>query len=277
MKRIWPIYVRIRACLDFIRPMQIPLHGAYTSFFLILSLFPCMLLLLGLLKYTPLGVAELLSLLEVLLPESLLPIAQAVVEASYRHSSGTVVSASAVAALWSASRGMYGLRRGLQAICGPEPREGYLRSRLRSMAYTFLFLLALLAILGAHVFGSAILDYLWMTTNPRLMVLMGVVDLQFLLLFGLQSILFSAMYALLPGRRSAFFRCLPGAAVASLGWLVLTELFSVYMGHFARYTNIFGSLYGLALGMLWLYFCVSLIFYGGALNRLILEKNGLFS
>jgi uncharacterized BrkB/YihY/UPF0761 family membrane protein len=30
--------------------------------------------------------------------------------------------------------------------------------------------------------------------------------------------------------------------------------------------------YTLALSMLWLYFCLSILFYGGALNRLLMEK-----
>ena len=30
--------------------------------------------------------------------------------------------------------------------------------------------------------------------------------------------------------------------------------------------NFYGSVYALALSMLWLYFCISIVFYGGALN-----------
>ncbi len=277
MKRILPIYRYIRSFLTYLKPMQISLHSAYTSFFLILSLFPCMLLLLGLLKYTPLGVRELLDLLEGLLPESLLPLAKWLAETSYAHSSGTVISVSAVAALWSASRGMYGLHRGLNAIYGPVPGRGYLRSRIFSMLYTLVFLLALTATLVAHVFGSALLDFLQMTTRPGILVLMGIVDLRFFLLLTLLTVLFAAMYALLPRRKGRFSRQLPGALFAALGWLLSAELFSVYMAHFGRYTNIFGSLYGLALGMLWLYFCVSLMLCGGVLNRLILEKKWQFS
>ena len=33
-----------------LRPMKIPLHAAYTSFFLVLSVFPALLLLLGLVQ-----------------------------------------------------------------------------------------------------------------------------------------------------------------------------------------------------------------------------------
>ena len=54
--------------------MQIPLHSAYTSFFLILSLFPGLLLLLGVLRYTGIGPKDLLSVLEGWIPGSILGI-----------------------------------------------------------------------------------------------------------------------------------------------------------------------------------------------------------
>jgi membrane protein len=256
----------------FLRPMHIPLHSAYTSFFLILSLFPSLLLLLGLLRYTELNSRDLLDFLQGWLPESLLPTVEALVQSSYRHSSSTVISVSVLAALWSASRGMYGLLRGLHGVYGEETAGGYWKKRVLSIAYTLSFLVVLVLTLLLHVFGNTILDYLWMMTNPVLMALMNVIDLRFVLLLGLQSSLFCAMYALLAGKRRSVFRCLPGALLASLGWLTFSRLFSVYVTHFSRYSNIFGSIYGLALGMLWLYFCISILFYGAAFNRW-LEEN----
>lgn len=251
----------------FIKPMQIPLHGAYTAFFLILSLFPALLLLLGLLRYTELSTTDLLDLLEGFLPESLLPTAEALVRASYHHSSSAVVSLSAVAALWSASRGMYGLLRGLSAVYGDPKAAGYWERRVTSVIYTFLFLVMLILTLVLHVFGNAILDYLWMMTQPVLMTVMSILDLRFALLLVLQTALFSAMYALLTGKRRSIRSCIPGAVLASLGWLTFSRLFSVYVTHFSNYTNIFGSIYALALGMLWLYFCICILFYGAAWNR----------
>ena len=89
--KLWQQGKKIAA---FLRPMHIPLHSAYTSFFLILSLFPSLLLLLGLLRYTDLSSRDLLDFLQGWLPESLLPTVSALVQSSYRHSSSTVISVS---------------------------------------------------------------------------------------------------------------------------------------------------------------------------------------
>lgn len=261
-----------RQIARFLKPMGIPVHSAYTSFFLILSLFPSLLLFLGLLKYTDLRIDDLMDFLEGFLPQALLPTAEYLLKASYRGSSGALVSVSVLAAMWSSSRGMFGMLNGLNAVYGGPADRGYWQRRSISVVYTFLFLLVLVLTLVAHVFGTAILDYLWMTTDPALMLLMSIIDLRFFLLLLLQTALFTAMYALLSGKRRRLRSCFPGAVAASLGWLMFSKLFSVYVEHFSGYSNIFGSIYALALGMLWLYFCMSILFYGSALNRW-LEEN----
>ena len=260
------IITPIRQVAQFLRPMRIPLHSAYTCFFLILSLFPGLLLLLGLLRYTSLGVDALMALLVGWLPQALLPTATMLMEASYRHSSGMVVSISVVAALYSASRGMFGIVGGLNAVYRQEQGRSYWRKRGISMVYTATFLLLLIVTLVLHIFGTALLDFLWMTTDPAVMAVLSIIDFRAILLLALLSSLFAAMYAWLPHKRNRLRHSLPGAVAAAAGWLIFSRLFSVYVEYFTMYANIYGSIYALALGMLWLYFCISIFFYGGALN-----------
>ena len=80
------------------------------------------------------------------------------------------------------------------------------------------------------------------------------------------------MYVVLPNRKNSVIKSLPGALFASVGWLTVSDLFSLYVEYFPRYANIFGSVYAAALAMLWLYFCISILFYGGALNRYLMER-----
>ena len=251
---------------------NIPLHAAYAAYFLILSIFPALLLVLSMLRYTGLTVEDLIWVIGDFFPQPLMETAEELVYSIYFHSSSTVVGVAAVTALWSASRGMYGILRGLNAIYGVSEDRGYLYTRGISVVYTFLFLLVLLLTLVLHVFGNSILKMLTMVDNKVLIFLMDLVDFRFFLLLILQSLLFTLMFMTLPNKRNRFLDSLPGGVLSSLGWLVYSDLYSIYVEHFSNYANIYGSVYAIALCMLWLYCCMSILFYCGALNRYLMEK-----
>ena len=90
-------------------------------------------------------------------------------------------------------------------------------------------------------------------------------------LLAVQTAFFTAMFMVLPNGRNRFRDSLPGALLASSGWLIFSDLYSIYVEHFARLSNIYGSVYAVALAMLWLYCCMSIVFYGGSLNRYLME------
>ena len=263
---------KLRQAAKDIAGLHIPIHAANTAFFIILSAFPALVLLLSLLRYTQLHIQDLLDLLEGVIPAALLPEAEQLIISTYRSTSGTVVGLSAATALWSASRGIYGLLTGLNAIYGVSENRGYLHTRFISVVYTFLFILVLLLTLVLHVFGTTLLGLLSQSASPFLRFLTGVVDLRFFLLLFLQVCLFTAMFMALPNRRNDLSSSLPGALLAAIGWQVFSALYSVYVDYFPTYTNIYGSVYAIALSMLWLYFCILILFYGGLLNRYLLEK-----
>lgn len=250
-----------------ISALQIPMHAAYASYFIILSLFPALLLILSILSYTSLDVNNFLDFLQDFLPSALMSTVKKLVYSVYRNSSGAVVGLSAVTALWSASRGIFGLLRGLNAIYDVSEQRGYFYTRLISLIYTFVFFLVLVVTLLLHVFGNTIIGMLTQVNRPVLIFLMDLIDLRFFLLLILQSLAFTAMFMALPNKRNGFWGSLPGGVLSSLGWLVYSDIFSIYVENFNRYSNIYGSVYAVALGMLWLYCCVSILFYGGALNR----------
>ena len=255
--------------LERLREFHIPNHAAGTCYFIVLSLFPALVLVLSLLRFTTLTVTDFMELLDGVIPDVLLPSVGRLLNSTFNGATGMLVSLSALTALWSASRGIYGLVMGLDAIFGVEKRRNDLHARLISVVYTFLFVLVLLLTLVLHVFGNTILALLPVEKNSLLRFLTEVIDLRFFLLLFVQTALFTAMYMFLPSRRSRFRECIPGALLSSIGWLVFSDLFSIYVENFDKYANIYGSVYTVALAMLWLYFCISILFYGGALNRFL--------
>lgn len=253
--------------------LHIPLYAANAGYFIILAVFPMLVLLLSLLRYTNLRIETLTDLLQGVLPAALLPAAEKLIINTYSSTSKAVVGVSALTALWSASRGIYGLLTGLNAIYGVSENRGYLYTRSISVLYTFLFLLVLLLTLVLHVFGTTIAAWIPHTTNSLLLLLTDIIDLRFFLLLFVQTAIFTAMFMALPNKRNRLSESLPGALLASIGWLVFSDIFSIYVEHFSSYANIYGSVYAVALSMLWLYCCLSIVFYGGALNRFL--KDGM--
>lgn len=252
--------------------LNIPLHAANTGFFLILSFFPALVLLLSLLRYARLDVQVLIRMVQGMIPQALLPEAEYLILTTYQGTSKAMMGISAATALWSASRGIWGLVKGLNAVYGVRESRGWLYTRCLSALYTLAFLAVLILTLVLHVFGTELAELLQESRLNVMRLLTGVVDLRFALLTALQTLLFSAMYKALPSRAVRWRESLPGAVLASLGWTVFSQGFSWYVERFSGYQNIYGSVYAVSLSMLWLYFCILILFYGALLNSCLSER-----
>ena len=262
---------RIFRTVKWISRFRVSFYAANASYFIILALFPGLILILGLLRYAGLDSESLLSFLEGYLPKVLFPVMQQLVRSSYLNATGTVLSLSALTALWSASRGIYGLLTGLNAIYEVQENRGYLRTRFVCVGYTVAFCFVLLLTLILNVFGNSILEALPLDA-PFFNFIDDVIGLRFILLLLLQTGLFAAIYMALPNGRIPFDYAFPGAMLASLGWQGFSHLYSLYVENYSGYAGVYGPVYTVAVGMLWLYFCISIVFYGGVLNRFLMKQ-----
>lgn len=258
-----------------IKQLHIPLYAANACYFIVLAVFPALLLLLGLLRYTPLEVERLAEMLYGVFPEALAAGAEELILLTWDNTTSMAVGISAVTALWSASRGFHGLLMGLSAIYGHGEERGYFHTRFLSMVYLFVFLILLLLTLGLYVFSDSLRGLLERSAHPGLLFLGKMINFRFWVLLALQTGFFTAMFMVLPGGKNPLGESLPGALMAAAGWQIFSDLYSVYVEHFTPLSSIYGSVYAVALSMLWLYCCVSILFYGGALNVLLKRrKNG---
>ena len=237
---------------------QIPVYAGNAAFFLVLSFLPLLTLLLGILQYTVFGPEDLLEILSRIMPDEVLPLFDDFLQKLYPKSGAAVISVSAVTAAWSASNGIYGMARGLGAVLGVKETRSYVHMRLLCLFYMLLFVLGLVLTLLLHVFGRKLLSVL-------------LEHLQ-LYSFFLLTALFSLLYLALPNRRQRLSRVLPGALAAAGAWLLFSALFSVYVNHFAKGLALYGSLTTMVLTMLRVYACVSIVFYGAFLNRLLAQR-----
>lgn len=246
---------------------QIPIYAGNATFFIALAAFPALLLLLSVLKLTPYTVADLTALLEDVLPSALAPLITYITNEVHTLNAGAVIPITAVAMLWSASRGILGVLNGLNAIYGVHETRSYLAKRLIALVYMVMFLVAILLTLVLYVFGRSVQAMVIARVPSLAAATVFLMQFKYLLIIVYLTALFTLVYKVFPNTRTKFMHSLPGAIIASLGWLGFSALFSFYVDHFSNYSRIYGSLTTIVLTMMWLYFCLCILFFGGVVNQ----------
>ena len=255
---------RIRQSLWRISGIPISVYAGNATFFLILSVLPLATLLLGILQYLPFTGDELVEMLSRVVPEAAVPLFRFLFVV---NNPPAVISVSAVAAIWSASRGTYGILRGLNRAYELHETRHYIRVRLHCVLDTLLLVLAILAALLLYVYGQPAEELL---SRSIFSFLVNPVT-RFLFTTVMLILLFSLLYLILPNHHVRFHAVLPGAAFSGAGWMVFSAIYSFYVSHFSGMNRLYGSLSTVAFAMLWLYFCMQILFLGAVVNHSLAE------
>ena len=109
---------------------RISVHAAQVAFFIMVSLFPFLMFLITMLGYTPINQTVLEATIYKLIPGSLSQLVAGWLKESY-HASGTVLSLSAISALWAGSKGFNSISYELEEIYEIESRRNFFSRRLR--------------------------------------------------------------------------------------------------------------------------------------------------
>ena len=246
---------------------EITVYAAQASFFIVLAAFPFIMVLLTLIQLIPtVSKADLLSLLVSLMPEMLKSTVITVVDDLFTKSPGTLLSITALAALWSASKGMLSICRGLNRIFKCKGRRGYFSSRIICTGYTLLFMAACILSLVLLVFGTTIQNLILRIFPFLESITRHIISFRALLSLALLTFIFAGLYTIIPDQKQQVRYQLPGALFSTLCWIGFSYAFSVYFNNFSNYSYMYGSLTAIVLLMLWLYFCICILFLGAELN-----------
>lgn len=267
------LYENIRKWIRELSRYRISLYAVNASFYIILSVFPTIMLVAALLPAFGIGAQDLLEAMNGLIPQVLYPLLKKVLQDMEGNSTGILLSATAPVAVWSASAGVYCIRRGLNAIYGLRESRSFLWNRLSSMIYTIFLILALVLTLVLNGFGRGLVAFVSGQSIPVLKLLGAILRMRGVILMVLLTGLFTTMYCVFPNRKQSIRLSLPGAALAALGWLIFTEGYSLYARFSGSYSLLYGSLSTIAMGMVWLYVCISILFYGCVLNIYIERRH----
>lgn len=243
-------------------------YAAFAAFFIIISFFPFIMLLLALVQFLPFSAGELYEYISIFLPEAVLETISPILREIYNTSSG-IISITAIAAIWASSKGVYALVCGLNAVYDVKETRNPIVVRAMSIFYTVMFLIIIVACMGLLVFGEKLIaltkGYLpWVTGLENIRYIIGLVI--FILFFLL-------IFRALPNRRGKLSADLPGAVIAAMGWIVFSFIYSYYISYFPSFPVIYGSIAAVVFMMLWLYFCMYITLLAAEINSIRQAKN----
>lgn len=259
----------IRTFAAKLRDDSVSAFAAQAAFFIILSFFPFAMFLLTLFNHLPISVEDLRIFASDLLPETVHSMLNTVLSELVAKSSGAVLSVTVIAALWSASRGMLALVRGLNAVYQHKETRNYFLIRGVSVLYTLAFAALLIITLVLLVFGNQLYHFIIVKFPLLGDFALIIMSLRSLVTMAILTLFFLLLYLIIPNRKSHILSELPGAILTAGGWLGFSYLFSFYIDHMGNFSYIYGSLTALAVCMLWLYFCMYILFIGAEINMIL--------
>jgi len=251
--------------------LHIAVYSGNATFFILLSLFPASIVLLTVIQYLPATVSDLEVLISSMTPGPVQELVSQVFQGLSPSGSAVVLSAAAIGTIWSVTRGMVSLTNGLDVVYRAPRERPLVQKALISFGGFLLLSLCIIATLLLQVFGTGLLDAAVEQDEFLTALLFTLLRLRWLFTVAFLTLVFCLLYTVLPCRRMRFSQNLPGALFATLGWHIYSVLYGFYVENFSSYANIYGSLTAVIITMLWLYFCINLIFYGGLLNYILAE------
>lgn len=261
----------IRGYIARIKDDHVGAYASQAAYFIMLSFIPFIMLLISLIKYTPVTQEELQSAILSVFPPVFESFIHTILGEVFTKSF-TIISVTAVAAIWSAARGLLAITNGLNSIYHVEETRNYFIMRIRSGFYTILFIIAIISSLVLLVFGNKIHTMLLMKA-PFLARISGfIISIRTVGTLLVLTIVFVCMFKFLPNRKTKLSRQLPGAVVTAAAWTVFSFLFSIYVDYFSDLSYMYGSLTTIVIVMLWLYVCMYIILLGAEVNAYFEEK-----
>ncbi len=171
---------------------------------------------------------------------------------------GYIIASNGAASVIASSNMIYGIKN-----------SSFLKRRLKSLVMIFIIILLFVFLLIFSVFGNKIIEMLQLMdisekiiTNITLLisVLKGPVSWFIIFLF------IKIIFTMAPDKKIQSNEVNKGAIFTTVGFILVTYIYSLYTTYFANYDVFYGNLASIVVLMIWLYLLSYIFTIGLALN-----------
>ena len=242
-------------------------YSAQAAFFLFMSFMPFLSLLLTLVRFLPISQDFLYSTIIDILPKPFEPLIGEILNELFAKDSGTYLSISIILTVWAAAKGVMAIINGLNSVYHNEDNRNYFLFRTIAALYTLIFVSVIIITMLLLVFGNQIFHAIEKDFPKAAVVISVFMDNRIILITALLTLFFIAVYKIerITSKNTTVV-VIPGSIFSAIAWTLLSYILSLYINNFSNFSYTYGSLATIVLFMLWMYFCMFLMFIGAEIN-----------
>ncbi len=243
-------------------------YGAQMAYFFVLSIFPFMIFLFGILSNLSMSYSGFFDGIAKIVPKEVVMVMGDYVSDLVPQASINYLSISALITIWSASRGIHALRQAMDRAYGVISVKKFWRKRVLSIVYTMTLMTAIVFALTLPSMGKDFVNFIEYTFSLDLGFVKILLAYRWPFIIGFFFIVISFFYYVSFDRHDKLREVIPGTLFAMIGWVALSALFSEFVNNFGRYTLIYGSLGAMVVLMVWFYMSSIVLMLGGEINSI---------
>jgi len=256
--------------------------AAEVTYYAMLSLFPALLIVAGLLGMLDLLIGRdlatqsehaILGFLNRALTDRASNVTDAV-SGLFEGRNGGLITTAALIGLWTVSSGYTAVIEALRIIYRVEERRSWIRIRLMAVLLAVAGLISLAVLLITMVLGPLLGLGSWLVAWAGLTSVSAFMwqYLRAPSAFALLVAWATTVYHFSSDHRTSWRRDLPGGLLASALWLLVSWGLGLYLRLGMQGNQVLGLLGGGLILMLWLYLISFVLLLGGELNAILLRR-----
>lgn len=258
--------------LEHFKRAEIGRQAAELAYYVLLALFPLLLALANFIPFLPIPTDQVLEYVELGVPDQVATIILPILEGYLEGGNGGAISIGIIISLWPASKAFTVFQRVLNQVYDADERKNFIISRI----FSFLTVLLMVSLVGAvafiFVFGREILELIQSLIPIDILGIITAFEyFRWIVAFGILIIIMTFIYYFIPNVKWPIKYAVPGAILTTLGFLLVSQLFSLYISLAGGASIGTGTIGVFIVLMIWLYLLGIVFILGGVLNVIIYD------
>lgn len=246
--------------------------SAQIAYYWILAFFPFLIFIISLLTFANIPIDILMQFVSTIVPSSLMAFIETTINQFILNRSTTLLSVGVLASLWSGGTAVNALLKGIHLAYNSKFIKPFWMSKIVAIFYTIVLALLIIFMMVSIIFGNRIGNYIVGVLHLNEGIIMPIWNMIRLVMPILALIIVLYMvYRIVPRKHLKVKGVWLGTISASVGWYVFSLIFSLYIDNYSKYNQLYGSIGGVFILLIWLYASCMVLLLGAEINAVYQE------